>query len=103
MCVTTVWRPIFIGKVDLKRGVTLPAKVNLSERLYEKNLTPVGANSALWLSRRDRVDPAVQAQVFIWRKVGSASWVTLQLQKADKPPAKPNFCFSCKWFAMLCK
>ena len=60
-----------------KRGYPLPllsAKVNLSERLHEKNLIPVGANSAFWLSRHDRVDRAVQAKVFIWRKVGSAWW-----------------------------
>ena len=93
MCVTTVWCPICMRKVDLKRGVTLSAKVNLRERLYEKNLIPVGANSAFWLSRHDRVDPAVQAKVFIWRKVGSAWWVTLQSQKTDTPPAKPPFLF----------
>ena len=39
-----------------KGGYPLPllsAKVSLSERLYEKNLIPVGANSAFWLSRHD--------------------------------------------------
>ena len=89
-----------------KGGYPLPllsAKVNLSERLYEKNLIPVGANSAFWLSRHDRVDRAVQAKVFIWRKVGSAWLMTLQSQKADTPPAKPPFCFLCKRFAMFCK
>ena len=89
-----------------KGGYPLPllsAKVSLSERLYEKNLIPVGANSAFWLSRHDRVDRAVQAKVFIWRKVGSAWLVTLQSQKADTPPAKPPFCFLCKRFAMFCK
>ena len=64
----------------------------------------------LWLSRLNGVDPARRAKVFIWRKVGPASYrrVTLPSQKGDPARrvtllAEPTFCFSCKRFAKFCK
>lgn len=72
-----------------------------SEHLYEKKFDPFArANSnstssdclkqclhMLWLFGFDRIDPAGQAKLFTWRKVGMARRVTL--------PAKSTFCFPC--------
>ena len=63
--------------------VTLPARVNLSKCLYEKQLTllpelKTASSRMLWFSRPNRVDRGWAGQVFTWRKVGLPRKVTIE-------------------------
>lgn len=76
-----------------------------SEHLYEKKFDPFAwANSnstnsdclkqcscMLWLFGFDRVDPAGQAKLFTWRKVGMARRVTLLAKSTFCLPCSPHF------------
>ena len=89
-----------------------PSRVNFSKCLYEKKVDPF-ARAKSWLrmllsSRLDQVDPAGQAKVFIWRKVGPARKVALPSKEGDPARqatllAEPTFCSSCKWVVKVCK
>ena len=108
-----IWRKVVPGK-----RVTLLAESPLPSVYMRKKLTllpepranfPITTELAhALIVSLDRVDPARRAKVFIWRKVGPASRVTLPSQKGNPARrvtllAEPTFCFSCKRFAKFCK
>ena len=70
--------PVYMEKSCPGKAGHPPSRVNFSERLYEKKLTPLP-------------EPTALAHALIV----SARRVTL--------PAEPTFCFSCKQFAKFCK
>ena len=111
--------PVYMEKNCPGQEGRPPSRVNLSEGLYQKRGDPLcpiqelafqrqQCSSMLWSSRLDRVDPAGQGKVFIWRKVGPARKVTLPSKGGDltrqvTPLAESTFCFSCKQFVKFCK
>ena len=67
---TREWGPVYIEKKF--PGVTLPARVNLSKRLYENQLTLLPwLKTALShpLARFNRVEPAGQAKCLLGEKL----------------------------------
>ena len=85
---TCEWGPVYIEKSF--SGVTLPAPVNLSRCLYEKQLTilpelKTAGSRMLWFSLPNRVDPGWASHVFTWRKVGLVRKVTLPSKKGSSP------------------
>ena len=111
--------PVYMEKCCPRQEGHPLSWVNFSKNLHEKKVEPLCLNQKLafqwqkcscmlWSSLHDRVDPAGQAKVFIWRNIGLARRVTLPSKECDParhitPLAEPTFCFSCKRLVKCCK